>query len=126
MFQVSVEETFSSGHALRGYRGKCENVHGHNYRVRVTVEGPELDSIGLLCDFTEVKRALREIIGGLDHQFINDLEAFRTVNPSAENLAKYFYDEVTRQLTGLPPGARVTDTIVWETDTTSAQYRPGS
>ena len=105
MFQVSVEETFSSGHALRGYRGKCENVHGHNYRVRVTVEGPQLDSIGLLCDFTELKRVLREIIGGLDHQFINDLEAFRTVNPSAENLAKYFYDEVTRQLTGLPAGS---------------------
>jgi|SRR5580693_5177429 6-pyruvoyltetrahydropterin/6-carboxytetrahydropterin synthase len=126
MFQVSVEETFSSGHALRGYRGKCENVHGHNYRVRVTVEGPQLDSIGLLCDFTEVKRVLREIIRGLDHQFINDLEAFRTVNPSAENLAKYFYDEVTRQLTAaLPAGARVTDTIVWETDTASAQYRPG-
>jgi 6-pyruvoyltetrahydropterin/6-carboxytetrahydropterin synthase len=126
MFQVSVEETFSSGHALRGYRGKCENVHGHNYRVRVTVEGPQLDSIGLLCDFTEVKRVLREIIRGLDHQFINDLEAFRTVNPSAENLAKYFYDEVTRQLTAaLPAVARVTDTIVWETDTASAQYRPG-
>jgi 6-pyruvoyltetrahydropterin/6-carboxytetrahydropterin synthase len=125
MFQVSVEETFSSGHALRGYRGKCENVHGHNYRVRVTVEGPQLDSIGLLCDFTQIKQVLRGVIGVLDHQFINDLEAFRTVNPSAENLAKYFYDEVTRRLTDLPAGARVIDTIVWETDTSSAQYRPG-
>jgi 6-pyruvoyltetrahydropterin/6-carboxytetrahydropterin synthase len=126
MFQVSVEETFSSGHALRGYRGKCENVHGHNYRVRVTVEGPQLDSIGLLCDFTQIKQVLRGVIGVLDHQFINDLEAFRTVNPSAENLAKYFYDEMTRQLTDLPTGARVTHTIVWETDTACAQYRPGA
>jgi 6-pyruvoyltetrahydropterin/6-carboxytetrahydropterin synthase len=126
MFQVSVEETFSAGHALRGYRGKCENVHGHNYRVRVTVEGPQLDSIGLLCDFTELKRVIRAIIGGLDHQFMNDLDAFRTVNPSAENLAKYFYDEVARQLKGLPAGARLTDAIVWETDTSSAQYRPGN
>jgi 6-pyruvoyltetrahydropterin/6-carboxytetrahydropterin synthase len=100
-------------------------VHGHNYRVRVTLEGPQLDSTGLLCDFTEVKQVLRGVIGGLDHQFINDLEPFRIVNPSAENLAKYFYDEVTRRLTGLPAGARVTDTIVWETDTASAQYRPG-
>jgi 6-pyruvoyltetrahydropterin/6-carboxytetrahydropterin synthase len=125
MFQVSVEEMFSAGHALRGYRGKCENPHGHNYRVRVTLEGPQLDSIGLLCDFAELKTVMRGIIGGLDHQFMNDLEAFRTVNPSAENMAKYFYDEITRQLKGLPPGARVTDTIVWETDTTSAQYRPG-
>ena len=56
MFQVSVEETFSAGHALRGYRGKCENLHGHNYRVRVTLEGPQLDSIGLLCDFTQLKQ----------------------------------------------------------------------
>jgi 6-pyruvoyltetrahydropterin/6-carboxytetrahydropterin synthase len=125
MFQVSVEETFSAGHALRGYRGKCENPHGHNYRVQVTLAGPELDSIGLLCDFTQLKQVMRAIIGGLDHQFMNDLEMFRTVNPSAENLAKYFYDEVTRQLKDLPAGARVTDTIVWETDTTSAQYRPG-
>ena len=125
MYEVSVEETFAAAHNLRGYHGKCENLHGHNYRVRVTLEGPQLDSTGLLCDFTEVKQVLRRVIGGLDHQFINDLEPFRTVNPSAENLAKYFYDEVTRRLTGLPAGARVTDTIVWETDTASAQYRPG-
>jgi 6-pyruvoyltetrahydropterin/6-carboxytetrahydropterin synthase len=124
MFQVSVEDTFSSGHALRGYRGKCENVHGHNYRVRVTVEGPQLDSIGLLVDFTLLKQVMREIIGRLDHQFINDLEPFRTVNPSAENLAKYFYDEMQRGLNNLPPGARITDAIVWETDTSQAKYSP--
>ena len=124
MFQVSVEETFSAGHALRGYRGKCENPHGHNYRVRVTLEGPQLDSIGLLCDFTQLKHVIREIIERLDHQFMNDLEAFRTVNPSAENLAKYFYDEVSRGIKELPAGARISDIVVWETDTASAQYRP--
>ena len=124
MFQVSVEETFSAGHALRGYRGKCENPHGHNYRVRVTLEGPQLDSIGLLCDFTQLKHVMREIIEGLDHQFMNDLEAFRTVNPSAENLAKYFYDEMSRGIKELPAGARISDIVVWETDTASAQYRP--
>ena len=114
MFQVSVEETFSAGHALRGYKGKCENPHGHNYRVRVTVEGPELDSIGLLVDFVHVK------------QVMNDLEPFKTVNPSAENVAKYFYEQITAQLESLPPGARVTDVILWETDSSSAQYRPGN
>jgi 6-pyruvoyltetrahydropterin/6-carboxytetrahydropterin synthase len=124
MFQVSVEETFSSGHALRGYKGKCENVHGHNYRVQVSLEGPELDNIGLLVDFTRLKQIVRAIIQRLDHQFINDLEPFTTVNPSAENLAKYFYDEVSGQLQGLPPGARVTETVIWETDTASARYRP--
>jgi 6-pyruvoyltetrahydropterin/6-carboxytetrahydropterin synthase len=125
MFEVSVEETFSSGHALRGYKGKCENVHGHNYRVRITLSGPQLDSIVLLVDFTELKRVLRGIIGVLDHQFLNDLDPFKTVNPSAENMAKYFYDETHRQLTGLPAGAGITEVTVWETDTASAQYRPG-
>ena len=124
MFQVSVEETFAAGHALRNYHGKCENVHGHNFRVRVTLEGPKLDSSGLLCDFVELKRVIRAIIAVLDHQFINDLAPFRAVNPSAENLAKYFYDEVSSQLKDLPPGARLANTIVWETDTASAQYWP--
>jgi 6-pyruvoyltetrahydropterin/6-carboxytetrahydropterin synthase len=126
MFQVSVEETFSAGHALRGYRGKCENPHGHNYRVRVTVEGPQLDRIGLLVDFVQVKQVIREVMGRLDHQFMNDLEPFKTVNPSAENVAKYFYDEISRQLNSLPEGAHVTDVVLWETDTSRAQYRPGA
>jgi len=125
MFQVSVEETFSAGHALRGYKGKCENPHGHNYRVRVTVEGPQLDSIGLLADFTQLKQAVRAVMGRLDHQFMNDLEPFTTVNPSAENVAKYFYDEVQQHLKDLPPGARITDVVLWETETSRAQYRPG-
>jgi len=124
MFEVSVEEMFSSGHALRGYRGKCENVHGHNYRVRVTLSGPKLNDIGLLVDFTELKRVLRAIIAGIDHQFLNDLEPFRTVNPSAENLAKYFYDETRRGLSDLPEGAEITEVIVWETDTSSARFLP--
>lgn len=126
MFQVSVEETFSAGHALRGYKGKCENPHGHNYRVSITIEGPQLDQIGLLVDFTHVKHVIREIIGELDHQFINDLEPFKTVNPSAENLAKYFYDETQARLKELPADAKVTEITVWETDTASARYFPGA
>jgi 6-pyruvoyltetrahydropterin/6-carboxytetrahydropterin synthase len=124
MFQVTVDENFSSGHALRGYKGKCENVHGHNYKVRVTLEGPQLDSVGLLYDFTHLKRVIREIVGGVDHKFLNDMAPFDVINPSAENLAKYFYDETTRQMNALPEGARVTSITIWETDTTSATYRP--
>src|ERR1700737_3032580 len=108
MFQVSVDEVFSAGHALRGYRGKCENTHGHNYKVRITLQGPQLDSIGLLCDFVHLKRIIRGIIELLDHQFLNDLPAFRQVNPSAENMAKYFYDEAMKELPALPAGARIT------------------
>jgi 6-pyruvoyltetrahydropterin/6-carboxytetrahydropterin synthase len=125
MFRIAVDESFSAGHALRGYQGKCENVHGHNYKVRLTLEGPELDSLGLLCDFVHLKELLRGIIRSLDHQFLNDLEAFRLANPSAENLAKYFYEQSAGKLEALPVRARVADVTVWETDGTSASYSPG-
>jgi 6-pyruvoyltetrahydropterin/6-carboxytetrahydropterin synthase len=124
MFQVSVDETFSAGHALRGYRGKCENPHGHNYKVRIVVEGPRLDSIGLLYDFTELKGVIREIIGGMDHKFLNDQPPFDLINPSAENLAKFFYDTTAQQTKTLPEGARIAAVTVWETDTSSATYCP--
>lgn len=122
MFQVSVDESFSAGHALRGYKGKCENPHGHNYKVRITIEGPDLDSIGLLYDFSHLKRVMREIIGGVDHIYLNDKAPFDTINPSAENLAKYFFDETRRQLNAAPDGARIASVTVWETDTASATY----
>ena len=128
MFEVSVEETFAAGHALRGYRGKCENVHGHNYKVQVTLEGPALSSIGLLCDFKDLKEAIQCTVRKLDHKFMNEIAPFDVVNPSAENLAKYFYEEITRLLAGgIPegnPGApcAVKRVTVWETDTTTASY----
>ncbi len=126
MFEVSVEQTFAAGHALRHYRGKCENVHGHNYRVRVTVQGEELNSIGLLVDFVDLKKHLRGIIEGLDHQFMNDLDAFRELNPSAENIAKYFHDELIRAFStdGGQNPVRISEVKIWETDTSTATYRP--
>lgn len=121
MFEVCVEEMFAAGHALRGYKGKCENVHGHNYRVMVTVVGDGLDGVGMLCDFGTVKKQLRAVVAKLDHQFLNDLEPFTVLNPSAENLAKYFHDEIAPHL---PDVARVTEVRVWETPTSAAAYRP--
>ena len=123
MFEVSVEDTFAAGHALRNYRGKCENPHGHNYRVQLTFHGPELDSIGLLVDFVEVKRLMQTVVDRLDHQFLNDLAPFDVLNPSAENMAKYFYDEVSRGLRQETP-VTLGQVRVWETDTSSATYRP--
>ncbi|MBK9167890.1 MAG: 6-carboxytetrahydropterin synthase QueD [Bryobacterales bacterium] len=123
MFEVCVEETFAAGHALRGYKGKCENVHGHNYRIQLAVEGPELNDIGLLVDFGDVKRAVREVVGRLDHQFINDLQPFDTINPSAENLARYFYDEVRARL---DERFRIRHARIYETDTAWATYRPAT
>jgi 6-pyruvoyltetrahydropterin/6-carboxytetrahydropterin synthase len=126
MFEVTVEQTFAAGHALREYKGKCENVHGHNYRVQITVEGEKLNRIGLLVDFVELKKAVREVADRLDHQFINDLEPFTVINPSAENMAKYFYDEVSRRmnLQNSEAPSRVSQIKVWETDTSIAVYRP--
>ena len=92
MYEVTVEREFSSGHFLRNYRGKCENPHGHNYKVRITLKGEALDASGLLLDFKDLKQVMRPVIDRLDHQMLNDLEPFTEINPSAENLARYFYD----------------------------------
>ncbi len=124
MFEVSVEYTFAAGHALRGYKGKCENVHGHNYKVQLIVGGEQLDATGLLVDFVEVRKAIKERVERLDHRFLNDLAPFDKLNPSAENIAKYFYDELQPQFHNT--GLQVEAVTVWETDTTSATYRPGN
>ncbi len=124
MFQVSVEESFSAGHALRGYKGKCENPHGHNYKVRVTLEGSALDSVGLLYDFAHLKQIIHQVIQGVDHKFLNDLAPFDKLNPSAENIARYFYEEASKQMPPQPDGARIASITVWETDTTAATYWP--
>lgn len=123
MFEVSVEQTFAAGHALRNYHGKCENVHGHNYRVQITVQGDELNEIGLLVDFIELKRLMGQVVDYLDHRFINDLPPFDVLNPSAENLAKYFHDQVSGDLRNDVP-VRISEVKVWETDTSLAVYRP--
>ena len=123
MFQVTVEDTFAAGHYLRNYRGKCENPHGHNYKVRVTLYGEELDRAGLLLDFKDLKDVMRNVVDRLDHQMINDLQPFTELNPSAENLAKYFYDETQAKLRSATNGrVRVKDVTVFETDTTTAKY----
>jgi 6-pyruvoyltetrahydropterin/6-carboxytetrahydropterin synthase len=123
MFEVTVEETFAAGHALRNYQGKCESLHGHNYRIQVTLQGAQLDSIGLLVDFVQVKTLLETVVNRLDHQFLNDLTPFDTLNPSAENIARYFYDELSCGINS-DNGVTLREIRVWETDTTSAAYRP--
>ncbi len=123
MFEVSVEDDFAAGHYLRGYRGKCEKPHGHNYKVRITLEGAELDDIGLLLDFRELKAAMNETIDRLDHQMVNEIEPFTKLNPSAENMAKYFYDELNARIRKASEGrVRVKLVKLWETDTTTATY----
>jgi 6-pyruvoyltetrahydropterin/6-carboxytetrahydropterin synthase len=123
MYEVTVEAGFSSGHYLRNYHGKCENPHGHNYKVRVTLAGAVLDESGLLLDFKLLKQVLHPVINRIDHRMLNDLEPFTTLNPSAENIAKYFYDQMNEMLDGMTHGrVRVKDCTIWETDTTTATY----
>jgi len=122
MFEVSIEYSFAAGHALRGYKGKCENVHGHNYKVKVTVQGEKLNSIGLLMDFTDLRAAVKGLAESFDHHFLNDVEPFKEINPSAENLAWYMGTEL--QKTVKEHGLSINVVTVWETDTTSASYRP--
>jgi len=126
MFELRVEHHFCAGHELRGYQGKCANPHGHNYRVQVAVEGPRLNSIGLLMDFGELKKALRAVCEQLDHVYLNHLPQFTTVNPSAEGVAKFVFEEVGRILATTldDAGARLKEAVVQETDTAWAVYRP--
>jgi len=123
MYEVTVEDSFAAGHYLRNYKGKCENPHGHNYKVRVTLRGAALDQAGLLLDFKDLKEVMKHVIDRLDHQMLNEIEPFTALNPSAENLAKYFYDQASARLNSLTSGrVAVKDVIIWETDSTTARY----
>jgi 6-pyruvoyltetrahydropterin/6-carboxytetrahydropterin synthase len=124
MYEVSVDESFAAAHNLRGYKGKCEDLHGHNYKVRVTLEGPELDSVGLLYDFVHLKQIIQSVIRSLDHKYLNELPPFEALNPSAENIARHIHEEASRQMRQTPQGARIASVTVWETDVTSATFRP--
>jgi 6-pyruvoyltetrahydropterin/6-carboxytetrahydropterin synthase len=123
MFEVTVEDSFAAGHYLRNYRGKCENPHGHNYKVRLTLAGEQLDKAGLLLDFKDVRDLMKFVIDRFDHQMINEIEPFTALNPSAENLARYFYDQANAKLDLATRGrVRVKNVTVFETDVTTATY----
>jgi len=124
MYEVSVDETFAAAHNLRNYKGKCENLHGHNYKVRVTLAGKEVDSTGLLYDFVHLKQVIQGVIRSLDHKYLNELPPFDVLNPSTENIARYIYEQTSKELPQAPNGAGVASITVWETDVAAATYRP--
>jgi len=101
VFEVSVREHFDAAHYLRGYRGKCENLHGHRFQVMVTVRTADVDEIGLAFDFVELKRHLREILERLDHTCLNEVPPFDSINPSSENIAATICNELEKRLTGI-------------------------
>jgi 6-pyruvoyltetrahydropterin/6-carboxytetrahydropterin synthase len=141
MYEVSITDTFSAAHSLRYYRGKCEKLHGHNWKVELTLQGRKLNKIGILYDFTDLKKILKEIISNLDHKHLNEIPAFKRTNPTSENIAKYIYDNVKHRISKAYDGVRYCDlhkpqiskpdTItlkisrvkVWESESSSATYK---
>jgi 6-pyruvoyltetrahydropterin/6-carboxytetrahydropterin synthase len=119
MFSVRIESDFSAAHFLSHYHGKCERLHGHNYRVRVWAQGEALDSGGMLLDFGVLKGALKEVLEKLDHGNLNDIADFLG-DPSAERIAKYVYEGMMARL----PAAPLARIDVFETDVNMASYIP--
>lgn len=113
-YELMVEDTFSAAHQLKDYKGKCENLHGHTFRVQVFISGKKLDKIGMLSDFTEIKAELKKVLEEFDHKNLNDLLLFSKQNPTAENIAR----EIFGKLKNLSP-SKVT---VWESERASAAF----
>jgi len=118
MFEVYIKSDFSAAHKLRGYKGKCEDLHGHNWKVEVFVTSDILDNIGMVIDFKKLKMALNAILKKIDHTYINNLAYFRKFNPTSENIAKYIF----KQLEAKSKSLRVKKVTVWESDTSAASY----
>lgn len=116
MYQVSVEASFSAAHSLRKYPGRCESLHGHNWRVAVTVGSKRLDRVGMVMDFWKLKKGLAEVLDELDHRCLNDLPYFKRYNPTSENVARYLHQRMRPRL---GTSFKIT---VWETDTSWASY----
>ncbi|MDP8259534.1 MAG: 6-carboxytetrahydropterin synthase QueD [Candidatus Gygaella obscura] len=116
MFEIKVIADFSSAHRLRGYKGKCEGMHGHNWKVEVVLKSKTLDKLGMVKDFSEVKRVLNDILNELDHKCLNELDCFKKVNPTSENIAKYIYKGLKKAYKSLK------FVSVWESDTSCASY----
>ena len=120
MFELKIISNFAAAHQLRNFKGACEKLHGHNWRVEVCVRGEQLGDDGILIDFRDVKEATNRALQTLDHEFLNNLEPFREENPSSENIAKYIFERVARQLGD--KGVTVYKVTAWESDTACASY----
>ncbi|MFH0914029.1 MAG: 6-carboxytetrahydropterin synthase QueD [Chloroflexota bacterium] len=122
MYQISVEGHFDAAHALRGYRGRCENLHGHRFKVVVKIMAEKLNEIGLAYDFTDLKRHLGEVLSRFDHTNLNELSPFTRINPSSENIAATIYQELKPRLGGSP--IMLSCIEVWESPESGVTYYP--
>lgn len=122
MYKLMVNESFAAAHQLRGYAGKCETLHGHNWRVQLYVTAEQLNKIGLALDFTDMKKCLHNILQTLDHTTLNTLHPFQDQNPSSENIAGYIFEKASEELKGF--SVQVASVRVWESDNAYAEYCP--
>ena len=118
MFEVTVRDHIASAHQLHGYDGPCKDMHGHTWKVEIVVSGNILDEVGLLADFKILKAKLKQVLMPLDHVVLNELPAFKDINPSTENLARYIYRALSVSCAPL----RLKHVQVWESDTASVIY----
>jgi len=122
-YELFITADFSAAHQLREYKGKCERLHGHNWRVDLRLAGDRLGAEGLLLDFTEAKRILREVLERFDHRYLNEVEPFDRLQPSSENIARTIAEAVAEQLP-VATGVRVVSVTAWESDRCAATYSP--
>jgi len=122
MFEIKIIDEFSAAHRLRNYKGKCENLHGHNWKIEVIVEGENLDKIGLLIDFGILRKKLKEVLITLDHKNLNSIPFFRKNNPTSENIAVYIYKNLERLLNDKK--IRIKEIVVWENEKQYASFKP--
>ncbi len=119
-YQLKVITDFASAHTLRDYPGACSRMHGHNWKVELEAVATRLDDVGMGVDFKVMKEAAREVGGRLDHQYLNELEPFKTVNPTAENIAAYMYKEISARINS--DTIKVTALTLWETERACVRY----
>ena len=120
MYELKIMSQFAAAHQLREFQGKCENLHGHNWKVEVYVTGERLGKGGMLIDFALIKGATQDVMDGLDHKFLNELEHFKEINPSSENIARYIYQSLVKKLND--GNVRVSRVTAWESDSACASY----
>ncbi len=120
MYELTIETFFSAAHQLRGYKGKCEELHGHNWKVQVHVTTERLNEIDIAIDFHDLKRYTKEVVEQLDHGFLNEIFPFTEINPSSENIARWIFDSLKRKIND--DNIRVSAVTVWESDSASATY----
>lgn len=121
MYDLTIKGHFDAAHALRGYPGECVNLHGHTWDVEVTVRGEELDEVGIVYDFKTLKHDLSSVLEPLDHAYLNEVPPFDEINATAENLARYLYEQLAALM---PTGISVVEVGVWESPIAKLTYRP--